>query len=182
MRVALEEIPFLTSGPDPGSLSRVPFWRTTLSTTPPLPPFFNHVDHNSSASSGTALCLILNIRRRSILHSHSRTDEVSLPLPPPALSTPSLTSLFTLECRFDANSIKPHLSSILSSRLRTATWNKTDKEHNRSLSRSIAESVKGKMLGKPPHSPYIHERLITDKGMFVLVEIEPRGKVTHERK
>lgn len=37
--------------------------------------------------------------------------------------------------------------STLNSRLRHATWDKSDKERNRALSRSIAELVKAKMLG-----------------------------------
>ncbi|SPO32003.1 uncharacterized protein UTRI_06728_B [Ustilago trichophora] len=53
-------------------------------------------------------------------------------------------------CRFDAAQLQPHLSSVLTSRLRNATWDKSDKEKNRSLSRSIAEVIKTKMLEIEP--------------------------------
>ncbi|GAC71187.1 KEKE-like motif-containing transcription regulator [Moesziomyces antarcticus T-34] len=49
--------------------------------------------------------------------------------------------------KFDAAQLQPHLTSTLNSRLRHATWDKSDKERNRALSRSIAELVKAKMLG-----------------------------------
>ncbi|CCF48466.1 related to Tctex2-related inner arm dynein light chain [Ustilago hordei] len=48
--------------------------------------------------------------------------------------------------RFEATSLQPHLSSLLSSRLRSARWDKWDKEKNRALSRCIAENIKAKML------------------------------------
>ncbi|KAJ1036034.1 hypothetical protein NDA18_000182 [Ustilago nuda] len=48
--------------------------------------------------------------------------------------------------RFEATSLQPHLSSLLSSRLRSARWDKCDKENNRALSRCIAENIKAKML------------------------------------
>uniref|UniRef100_V5EZ87 Uncharacterized protein n=1 Tax=Kalmanozyma brasiliensis (strain GHG001) TaxID=1365824 RepID=V5EZ87_KALBG len=49
--------------------------------------------------------------------------------------------------RFDAAQLQPHLASTLSQRLRSASWDKSDKEKNRALSRSIAEVIKSKMLG-----------------------------------
>lgn len=54
------------------------------------------------------------------------------------------------EDRFDATNLQPHLSSVLNSRLRNATWDKSDKEKNRALSRSIAENIKAKMLEIEP--------------------------------
>ncbi|SAM86426.1 related to Tctex2-related inner arm dynein light chain [Ustilago bromivora] len=52
--------------------------------------------------------------------------------------------------RFNATSLQPHLSSLLSSRLRSARWDKLDKEKNRALSRWIAENIKAKMLEVEP--------------------------------
>ncbi|SPO49155.1 related to Tctex2-related inner arm dynein light chain [Moesziomyces antarcticus] len=49
--------------------------------------------------------------------------------------------------KFDAAQLQPQLTSTLNLRLRHATWDKSDKERNRALSRSIAELVKAKMLG-----------------------------------
>ncbi|EST09193.2 Tctex-1 [Kalmanozyma brasiliensis GHG001] len=52
--------------------------------------------------------------------------------------------------RFDAAQLQPHLASTLSQRLRSASWDKSDKEKNRALSRSIAEVIKSKMLEIEP--------------------------------
>ena len=50
--------------------------------------------------------------------------------------------------RFDPQSLlKPQLASILSSKLKAARWDKTDKEKNRALSRTIADAAKAKMIG-----------------------------------
>lgn len=61
------------------------------------------------------------------------------------------TSTDIKEClfcnRFDAAQLQPYLSSTLTTRLRNAAWDKSDKDKNRALSRSIAEVIKAKMLG-----------------------------------
>nr|CDI57161.1 related to Tctex2-related inner arm dynein light chain [Melanopsichium pennsylvanicum 4] len=74
--------------------------------------------------------------------SSSASDLVGAtsPVPQPSASTS--------RTRFDAAQLQSHLLSVLTSRLRNATWDKSDKDKNRSLSRSIAEFVKTKMLGE----------------------------------
>ncbi|KIS65740.1 uncharacterized protein UMAG_12046 [Mycosarcoma maydis] len=60
------------------------------------------------------------------------------------------TSLTPPRTRFDASQLQAHLSSTLAARLRNASWDKSDKDKNRALSRSIAEVIKLKMLEIEP--------------------------------
>ncbi|SPO31891.1 related to Tctex2-related inner arm dynein light chain [Ustilago trichophora] len=82
---------------------------------------------------------------------HSASSSTSL-LSGAASPVPQSTS--NTRTRFDAAQLQPHLSSVLSSRLRSATWDKSDKEKNRALSRSIAEVIKSKMLEIEPRGSY----------------------------
>ncbi|KAJ9477258.1 Topoisomerase I damage affected protein 2 [Pseudozyma hubeiensis] len=60
------------------------------------------------------------------------------------------SSLNQTRTRFDAAQLQPYLSSTLTTRLRNASWDKSDKDKNRALSRSIAEVIKAKMLEIEP--------------------------------
>ncbi|CBQ71624.1 related to Tctex2-related inner arm dynein light chain [Sporisorium reilianum SRZ2] len=81
--------------------------------------------------------------RHSASSSTSAVSGAASPVGPSSSSHPPRT-------RFDAAQLQPHLSSTLAQRLRNASWDKSDKEKNRALSRSIAEVVKSKMLEIEP--------------------------------
>ncbi|CDW99669.1 hypothetical protein [Sporisorium scitamineum] len=81
--------------------------------------------------------------RHSASPSTSSMSGAASPVGPSSSSRPPRT-------RFDATQLQPHLTSTLASRLRNATWDKSDKEKNRALSRSIAEVIKSKMLEIEP--------------------------------
>ncbi|KAJ1021042.1 hypothetical protein NDA13_005670 [Ustilago tritici] len=71
-----------------------------------------------------------------------------------AVSPVAQSTSHSTRTRFDATSLQPHLSSLLSSRLRSARWDKWDKEKNRALSRWIAENIKAKMLDVQPKGAF----------------------------
>ncbi|TKY86923.1 hypothetical protein EX895_004211 [Sporisorium graminicola] len=77
--------------------------------------------------------------RRSASSSTSILSGAASPLGPSSSSHAPRT-------KFDASQLQPHLTSTLASRLRNAAWDKSDKDKNRALSRSIAEVIKSKML------------------------------------